>query len=650
MSFQTLPNELLLLIWAFLEPKEMNALIPTCRRFRDTFNNLLYQHAVQNCPDQVVAWVGEKGQLKTLQEFVRAGGNVTNSPETTPLFAAATHGQDIIIHALIELGADLDMISPKWRFDSALFKAAAGGHLSTVRLLLDAGATVDAHRSGCETSLMGAARGGHDDIILLLLDRGADPAAVNFNDRPVLSYALEGGCSLPIIELLLKATPTDLLDETSEGEPTPLGFAAYQGNIPAAKLLLAAGASLDAGGRDNTPLRVAIEAEEEDMVRFLLGMGADANEGPAQYAPMPLAVNLGLDRILKNLLEQGADTSYVLPWGEIPMDNAVTKHYYRCARLLLDAGALASYKTDNLSDMSYPLIVMDDYMAIPIAEKMAISGEWSDEALLWAARNGNRRIVELSLAHGADIEGGADWEEPYSPLMVATMNGRAEIVRTLLKQGANMYLTDTNGLTALAVAAQRGWVDVVLELLQAQPVAPPVVSLIDLPDDWNRTPLFHATVTGNFAVVEILLAHGSSALDCSTNVSRTPRSVAEEWCRRRLHLDSAQRDTVKAMSDLLQDPGSARRRPDSIGDAETNLTLCSPGEMTGSSHYDLWRRPKTGSKCLMCEIPIPTYAVRFYHVNNEYDVCPECRDGCSTFYDTAELLEVHGDIELVSTR
>ncbi|KAL6229452.1 hypothetical protein BDW75DRAFT_225089 [Aspergillus navahoensis] len=58
---QDLLNELLLLIWGFLEPKEMNALILTCRQFRDTFNNLLYQHPVQNCPVLAAAWMGEKG-------------------------------------------------------------------------------------------------------------------------------------------------------------------------------------------------------------------------------------------------------------------------------------------------------------------------------------------------------------------------------------------------------------------------------------------------------------------------------------------------------------------------------------------------------------------------------------------------------------
>jgi hypothetical protein len=35
---------------------------------------------------------------------------------------------------------EIDMISPKWEITGALTRAAAEGHFSTVRLLLDAGA------------------------------------------------------------------------------------------------------------------------------------------------------------------------------------------------------------------------------------------------------------------------------------------------------------------------------------------------------------------------------------------------------------------------------------------------------------------------------------------------------------------------------
>jgi ankyrin repeat protein len=62
--------------------------------------------------------------------------------------------------------------------------------------------------------------------------------------------------------------------------------------------------------------------------------------------------------------------------------------------------------------------------------------------------------------------------------MIAAMNGHGEIVKLLLKRDANAYFTNINGLTPLAVAAQRGWVDVVLELAQSQPV-----DLLDLADD-----------------------------------------------------------------------------------------------------------------------------------------------------------------------
>ncbi|KAL2830949.1 ankyrin repeat-containing domain protein [Aspergillus pseudoustus] len=663
MPLRVLPNELLLLIWAFCETKDMGALILTCRHFHDTFNSLLYQHAVKHCPDVVAAWIGKTGQLQTMREFVEAGGNVTSNHLVTPLFSATTHGQDAVIEALIEMGIDLEMETPDWKRLTALFKAVVAGRLSTVRLLLDAGAAVNARASGDDTPLMAAASSGHDEVVMLLLERGADRTALNYSDRPVLSYALEGGCGIAIIELLLETTPKDLLDEMDEGGPTPLGLAAQSGNIPAAKQLLAAGATLEAGGRSDTPLRVAIEAEEEEMVRFLLDAGADVNETPGQYAPLPLAADLGLDRILALLLERGADPTFVLPWGDVPIDNAIHGHHYRCAKLLLDAGALTSYRTETDDDpvnMLYPLIIMDDDMAIPIAEKLAISEDnhYRGKALLWAARDGNRRIVELSLENGADIEVGAALDPPITPLMIAAMNGHGQIVKLLLQRGANAYFADINGLTALAVAAQRGWVDAVLEIVQSQPN---VNNLIDLTDDRKRTPLFHATVTGHLAVASILLAYGSRAMDITTNASRTTRTVVEDWSRRHADqdLDFNSRYTFKAMLDMFNNPAISRditidrtgKQPYPGVRIEIKPTLCSPGDMTGLSHYDRWICPGTGSQCYLCGIAIPDYGARFHDRCSDNDVCPECKVGCSPFLgDAWDLREVYGGTEHVTMR
>ncbi|KAL4880720.1 ankyrin repeat-containing domain protein [Aspergillus karnatakaensis] len=616
MTLQDLPTELLLLITDLLEPNEINALVLTCRQLHAIFNSILYRHAVKSRPDRLAAWIGQKGQLRTLQEFVKAGGNATTDAHTSPLFRAAAHGQDSILRALIKMGIDVDLQSSKSKHVSALFMAVREDHLSTVRLLLEAGAAIDACGEDDETVLMSAAAFGRDEIFMLLLNSGADLAAEHYSGRPLLNYALEGGCGIPIVELLLENTPKERIDQMGESSYSALGHAALMGDIPAARLLLAAGASLDAGGRDDTPLRVAIENGEEEMVRFLLDAGADANETPAQYAPLPLASDLGLDRVLKLLLERGADPTYVLPWLDKPLDIAVMHNHYRCAKLLLDAGALGAYRTDDLDDMRYSLVMLDDDMAIPIAQKMAISGAYYNrDALLWAARNGNRRIVELALAHGADLE---REEESDSPLMVAAMNGHAEFAKLFLKHGANAYFTAAYGQTALAVAAQRGWVDVVRELVHSQPV-----DLLDLVDHRKRTPLFHATVMGHIAVAAILLAHGSAAIDTSTSASRTPRSVVEELTRRRADLDAATQDTVKAFAELFDDPATAKSTESII--EKTKPTLCKPGEMRGISHYDLWALPEGASQCLYCRIAIPAYGVRFYPVHSNDVYCPECR-------------------------
>ncbi|KAL3428689.1 hypothetical protein BDV09DRAFT_71029 [Aspergillus tetrazonus] len=135
------------------------------------------------------------------------------------------------------------------------------------------------------------------------------------------------------------------------------------------------------------------------MARFLLHASADPNETPEQYARLPLAVDMGLYCVLKLLLERGADPTYVLPWSDKPLDNAVHKNYYRCAELLLDAGALAVCETDDLTDMLYPLIVMDDDMAIAIAEKMATSGtpaSWLPSTLSRSSSKASSKAAKIT--------------------------------------------------------------------------------------------------------------------------------------------------------------------------------------------------------------------------------------------------------------
>ncbi len=61
-----------------------------------------------------------------------------------------------------------------------LMLACNAGHTVCVRLLLGAGAAVEAHDNEGLTPIMFAAQNGHDDIVRILMERGADPNASTY--------------------------------------------------------------------------------------------------------------------------------------------------------------------------------------------------------------------------------------------------------------------------------------------------------------------------------------------------------------------------------------------------------------------------------------------------------------------------------------
>lgn len=118
---------------------------------------------------------------------------------------AARDGDDARVRCWLDAGAD-----PNERDQhgaTALMNAAAGGHTSAARLLMERGAdpNIATRRDGA-TALMMAAYRGHADMVRLLLAKGADPGARNDNDQTALSLALRGrdGNANPAIVQMLR--------------------------------------------------------------------------------------------------------------------------------------------------------------------------------------------------------------------------------------------------------------------------------------------------------------------------------------------------------------------------------------------------------------------------------------------------------------
>ena len=138
-------------------------------------------------------------------------------------------------------------------------------------------------------------------------------------------------------------------------------------------------------------------------------------------------------------------------------------------------------------------------------------------ALHYASRHGDARVVEaLLLADAAGRTVDAQDRNRWTPLMLASMNGRKDNVRALLARGARQELQCSDGRTALHKAAWSGHAGVV-ELLCA---APGAATALAQRDKYGCTPLAaalsppgpfsSATTAGQDACAAMLRAQGAT--------------------------------------------------------------------------------------------------------------------------------------------
>jgi len=95
----------------------------------------------------------------------------------TALHLAAFFGKPEIARALLDAGAPVDTYTANDLANQPLHAAAAGRHLEVCRLLLAAGADVNATQHGGYTPLHEAAQHGDIEMVELFLSAGADPTA-----------------------------------------------------------------------------------------------------------------------------------------------------------------------------------------------------------------------------------------------------------------------------------------------------------------------------------------------------------------------------------------------------------------------------------------------------------------------------------------
>ncbi|HYL73659.1 MAG TPA: ankyrin repeat domain-containing protein [Bryobacteraceae bacterium] len=270
--------------------------------------------------------------LASLNTLVKTSDvNVKDQRESTPLMYAAAYGSLDAMRLLIGAGAD---VNAKNAFAVTPLLWCTND-INKVRLLVDKGADVNARSKQAMTPLLIAAlHDGASPVVKLLLDKGANVSVRGtLNTTPLLSAT--GANDLASVRLLLeKDADVNAKDLTGQ---TPLMNAALNGNVEIIKRLLAKGANVNAVGAAGggtvkngpialglfTPLIWAATYGSPEAIQVLLDAGAKVNVQDIR-GMTPLMLAVGSDhadpRVIRMLLAKGADPNIKSKDGETAVD------------------------------------------------------------------------------------------------------------------------------------------------------------------------------------------------------------------------------------------------------------------------------------------------------------------------------------------
>jgi uncharacterized protein len=401
-------------------------------------------------------WAVHWNDVEAADLLIRAGAdaNISNEFRVTPLSLACTNRNATLVGRLLKAGADPNTAIATG--ETPIITCAGTGSIDAVRLLIAGGANVNATEPAQnQTALMWAIAERHADVVRLLIEHRADIQARTKQGFTALHFAAREG-NLEAARVLLAAgmdvNVRSVPDPTIKGRgptytatisagSTPLLVATVRGQVPLALFLLEHGADPNVEDAGFTALHWAASTWENDLANPVFGFADPMGGIPERQAKLQL---------VRSLLARGANPNtrmtkpppgfgggYAEPIGATPFFLAASVADVEVMKLLLAAGADPAMTTKSNTTALMAAAAVNRKLS-----ESAVTEEQSLEA------------VKLLLEHGADAK--AVSANGENALFGAAYRGWNALTQLLVERGADVNTVSKAGITPWLAASGLG--------------------------------------------------------------------------------------------------------------------------------------------------------------------------------------------------
>ncbi|XP_069919657.1 ankyrin repeat domain-containing protein 27 isoform X6 [Oryctolagus cuniculus] len=376
------------------------------------------------------------------------------------------------------------------------------------------------------TPLHVAALCGQASLIDLLVSKGAAVNATDYHGATPLHLACQKGCQSVTLLLLHYKASADTQDNNGN---TPLHLACTYGHEDCVKALVyydAQSRRLDIGNeKGDTPLHIAARWGYQGIIETLLQNGAPTDaQNRLRETPLTCALN---SKILAILEARQPSFDRRQKSAEGPEQSPP-----RSGDSISQGSSSSSFSSASASSRQEE--AKKDYREVEKLLRAVADGdlemvryllEWTEEDLDEAEGAGSAADLEfchplcqcpkcapaqkkLAKVPASGLGVNVTNQDGCSPLHIAALHGRADLVPLLLKHGACVGASTASQAAPLHLACQKGHFQVVKYLLDSH--AKP-----NTKDGSGNTPLIYASSGGHHDVAALLLQHGAAINACN---------------------------------------------------------------------------------------------------------------------------------------